>query len=73
MLQVIAPWRLPEFFNRFQGRSDLIEYAKKESIPVAATPKAPWSTDENIMHIRYALNIDFLPIYDLRSTQHKMP
>ncbi|CAH2238796.1 jg7730 [Pararge aegeria aegeria] len=51
--KVIAPWRLPEFFNRFQGRSDLIEYANKENIPVAATPKAPWSTDENIMHISY--------------------
>ncbi|RVE43214.1 hypothetical protein evm_012131 [Chilo suppressalis] len=51
--KVIAPWRLPEFFNRFQGRSDLIEYAKKENIPVSATPKAPWSTDENIMHISY--------------------
>ncbi|CAH0722336.1 unnamed protein product, partial [Brenthis ino] len=51
--KVIAPWRLPEFFNRFQGRSDLIEYAKQENIPVTATPKAPWSTDENIMHISY--------------------
>ncbi|XP_050351522.1 argininosuccinate synthase [Nymphalis io] len=51
--KVIAPWRLPEFFNRFQGRSDLIEYAKQQNIPVTATPKAPWSTDENIMHISY--------------------
>ncbi|CAH4015726.1 argininosuccinate synthase [Pieris brassicae] len=51
--KVIAPWRLPEFFNRFQGRSDLLEFAKKEQIPVSATPKAPWSTDENIMHISY--------------------
>lgn len=50
--QIIAPWRLPEFFERFQGRSDLIEFAKNENIPVAATPKEPWSTDENIMHIR---------------------
>ncbi|XP_037300111.1 argininosuccinate synthase isoform X1 [Manduca sexta] len=51
--KIIAPWRLPEFFNRFQGRSDLIEFAKKENIPVSATPKEPWSTDENIMHISY--------------------
>ncbi|CAH2100222.1 unnamed protein product [Euphydryas editha] len=51
--KVIAPWRLPEFFNRFQGRSDLIEFAKRHNIPVSATPKAPWSTDENIMHISY--------------------
>ncbi|KPJ06692.1 Argininosuccinate synthase [Papilio machaon] len=51
--KIIAPWRLPEFFERFQGRSDLIEFAKIENIPVAATPKEPWSTDENIMHISY--------------------
>ncbi|XP_045760371.1 argininosuccinate synthase [Maniola jurtina] len=51
--KVIAPWRIPEFFDRFQGRSYLIEYAKKENIPVAATTKAPWSIDENIMHISY--------------------
>ncbi|XP_004928608.1 argininosuccinate synthase [Bombyx mori] len=51
--KIIAPWRIPEFFQRFQGRTDLIEYAKKENIPVSATPKEPWSTDENIMHISY--------------------
>ena len=28
LLQVIAPWRLPEFFNRFKGRLDLFEFAK---------------------------------------------
>ncbi|CAG4925954.1 unnamed protein product [Colias eurytheme] len=51
--KVIAPWRLAEFFNRFQGRKDLLEFAKQENIPVSATPKEPWSTDENIMHISY--------------------
>ena len=28
LFQVITPWRLPEFFNRFKGRVDLFEYAK---------------------------------------------
>lgn len=27
-IQVIAPWRMPEFYTRFRGRSDLMEYAK---------------------------------------------
>ncbi|VCW79443.1 unnamed protein product, partial [Gulo gulo] len=27
-IKVIAPWRMPEFYNRFQGRNDLMEYAK---------------------------------------------
>jgi len=26
-VEIIAPWRLPEFYNRFKGRSDLFEYA----------------------------------------------
>uniref|UniRef100_U5EV09 Argininosuccinate synthase n=1 Tax=Corethrella appendiculata TaxID=1370023 RepID=U5EV09_9DIPT len=52
-IKVIAPWRLPEFCERFQGRSDLLEYAKKHGIPVSATTKSPWSMDANIMHISY--------------------
>uniref|UniRef100_F7CD55 Argininosuccinate synthase n=1 Tax=Xenopus tropicalis TaxID=8364 RepID=F7CD55_XENTR len=52
-VKIIAPWRMPEFYNRFRGRSDLMEYAKKHNIPVPVTPKDPWSMDENIMHISY--------------------
>lgn len=28
LIQVIAPWRIPEFYNRFKGRKDLMEYAQ---------------------------------------------
>ncbi|KAG8447611.1 hypothetical protein GDO86_014933 [Hymenochirus boettgeri] len=52
-VKIISPWRMPEFYNRFRGRSDLMEYAKKHGIPVPVTPKNPWSMDENIMHISY--------------------
>ncbi|KAI1905043.1 hypothetical protein AGOR_G00011880 [Albula goreensis] len=52
-VQVIAPWRIPEFYNRFKGRKDLIEYAQKNGIPIPVTPKAPWSMDANLMHISY--------------------
>ncbi|XP_064457172.1 argininosuccinate synthase-like [Ornithodoros turicata] len=52
-IQTIAPWRMPEFYNRFAGRQDLFEYAKKHDIEVPVTPKAPWSMDANIMHISY--------------------
>lgn len=52
-LQIIAPWRDAEFCAQFQGRLDLIEYAKKHNIPVSAKPSAPWSTDANILHISY--------------------
>uniref|UniRef100_A0A665WES6 Argininosuccinate synthase n=1 Tax=Echeneis naucrates TaxID=173247 RepID=A0A665WES6_ECHNA len=49
--EVIAPWRIPKFYNRFRGRTDLMEYAQKHGIPVPVTPRAPWSMDANLMHI----------------------
>lgn len=56
-VKVIAPWRTPEFYNRFRGRKDLMEYAQKHGIPVPVTPKAPWSIDANLMHISYESGI----------------
>jgi argininosuccinate synthase len=56
-LSVIAPWRDPEFFGRFQGRSDLMAYAREKGIPVPAPPQRPYSTDENLMHISYESGI----------------
>ncbi|KAM8933607.1 argininosuccinate synthase [Pelodytes ibericus] len=56
-VKIIAPWRMPEFYNRFKGRSDLMDYAKKHGIPVPVTPKNPWSMDENIMHISYEAGV----------------
>ena len=35
----------------------MLEYAKNNNIPVAATTKAPWSMDANIMHISYESGI----------------
>ncbi|MDQ3474499.1 MAG: argininosuccinate synthase [Acidobacteriota bacterium] len=48
-IKVIAPWR--EW--AFQGRSDLIAYAKQHDIPVSATHEKPYSTDANLMHVSY--------------------
>lgn len=56
-VKIIAPWRIPEFYNRFKGRLDLMEYAQKHGIPVPVTPKAPWSMDANLMHISYESGI----------------
>uniref|UniRef100_A0A4W3JNZ9 Argininosuccinate synthase n=1 Tax=Callorhinchus milii TaxID=7868 RepID=A0A4W3JNZ9_CALMI len=56
-VKIISPWRLPEFFNRFLGRNDLMEYAKNHGIPVPVTPKSPWSMDANLMHISYESGI----------------
>ncbi|KAK3744572.1 hypothetical protein QZH41_013486, partial [Actinostola sp. cb2023] len=53
----IAPWRLPEFLNKFKGRKDLFEYAEANNIPLPVTPKNPWSMDANLMHISYESGI----------------
>ena len=36
-IQSIVPWRDPAFYTRFQGRSDLIEYASARGVPVVQT------------------------------------
>ncbi|NXJ33566.1 ASSY synthase, partial [Ciconia maguari] len=56
-IKVLAPWRLPEFYQRFPGRRELMDYAKKHGIPVPVTPQTPWSMDENLMHISYEAGI----------------
>ncbi|NXE09499.1 ASSY synthase, partial [Lophotis ruficrista] len=56
-IKIIAPWRLPEFYQRFPGRRELMDYAKKHGIPVPVTPQKPWSMDENLMHISYEAGI----------------
>lgn len=48
-IKVIAPWRQWEF----RSRQDLIAYAKKNRIPVKATPEKPYSIDRNLFHISY--------------------
>jgi argininosuccinate synthase len=48
-LKVIAPWREWDF----QGRADLMAYAKKHDIPVPVTAAKPYSSDANLIHISY--------------------
>ncbi|KAJ3219163.1 argininosuccinate synthetase [Dinochytrium kinnereticum] len=56
-IKIIAPWRIPDFFNRFPGRTALLEYAAEKGIPVFQTAAKPWSTDENLYHISYEAGI----------------
>lgn len=56
-IQVIAPWRDPAFFQKFPGRSELLQYAKDNGIPVKATASKPWSSDENILHISFEAGV----------------
>ncbi|MCJ1471642.1 hypothetical protein MMC13_000282 [Lambiella insularis] len=52
-IKIIAPWRESSFFNKFQGRNDLLDYAAGKGIPVTSTKAKPWSMDENLAHCSY--------------------
>jgi len=52
-LEIISPWKDPEFLTRFQGRPDLLAFAAEHDIPVEATAEKPYSSDENLMHRSY--------------------
>lgn len=56
-IKIIAPWREPKFFNRFQGRNDLLDYAAATGIPVTSTKAKPWSMDANMAHISYEAGV----------------
>ncbi len=56
-IKIIAPWKEKEFLVQFKGRSDMIQYAKENNIPITATIEKPYSTDENLMHISYESGI----------------
>jgi argininosuccinate synthase len=56
-IKVFAPWKNKEFLERFKGRTDLLNYAEKNGIPVKATLKKPYSEDDNLMHISHEAGI----------------
>lgn len=56
-IQVLAPWKMPDFLNRFKGRSDMLAYAEQHGIPVTATVKKPYSEDENLLHISHEAGV----------------
>lgn len=56
-MKVVAPWRMRKFYERFQGRSDLLAYAEQRGVPVQQTVAKPWSTDENMFHVSYEAGV----------------
>ncbi|MCF7941415.1 MAG: argininosuccinate synthase [Spirochaetia bacterium] len=56
-VQIIAPWKDPEFLEQFKGRSDLIAYADAYNIPIKASTAKPYSEDENLLHISHEAGI----------------
>jgi len=56
-LEVVAPWKDPEFLARFRGRPDLLAYADEHNLEVEATAAKPFSSDENLMHRSYEAGV----------------
>ncbi len=55
--KIISPWKDKEFLSQFKGRTDLINYAKEQGIPIPVSVEKPYSMDENLMHISYESGI----------------
>jgi argininosuccinate synthase len=56
-IKVLAPWKMQEFLDQFKGRTDMLNYAEKNNIPVKASLKKPYSEDDNLMHISHEAGI----------------
>ena len=56
-VKIISPWKEEVWLSEFKGRKDMINYAKKEKIPIDVSLKKPYSTDENLLHISYESGI----------------
>jgi argininosuccinate synthase len=52
-VEIIAPWRNPDFRQKFPGRTEMIAYCAQKQIPVKASVQKPYSSDENCLHISY--------------------
>jgi argininosuccinate synthase len=56
-VNVISPWKDPEFLEQFKGRTDMINYARKHDIPIIATAEKPYSEDANLLHISHEAGV----------------
>lgn len=72
-IEIIAPWRDEKFRKEFPGRTEMIAYSEKHGIPVKASKAAPYSKDENCLHVSYeagsledpAIDGVKVPVYDM--------
>lgn len=48
-IKIVAPWREWDL----NSRQSLLDYAAKWNIPVPVTPKKPYSSDRNLLHISF--------------------
>ncbi len=48
-VRIISPWRQWEF----KSRDELMDYARKNGIPIPVTKEKPYSSDRNLLHISF--------------------
>ena len=79
-IKIISPWKMQEYLAQFKGRDDLINYAKKNGIPISQTHKKPYSEDENLLHISHEAGIlekpEYVPddsVYSRTTSPQKAP
>ncbi len=70
-IEVIAPWRQERFRQQFPGRSEMIAFAEKHNIPVAASAKKPYSMDRNLLHISFESGILEDPWFDASAPESR--
>jgi len=70
-IEIIAPWKEKSFLEKFKGRTDLINYAKKHGIPIESTLEKPYSMDDNLMHISYEAGLLEDPKYEPKENMFK--
>ena len=56
-ITVLAPWKMEEFLTRFEGRTDMLNYADQYGIEVKASRSKPYSEDDNLLHISHEAGI----------------
>jgi argininosuccinate synthase len=54
-IKVFAPWRDQEFLKQFEGRADLINFAKENNIPIEKLAESgrDYSEDGNLLHLSH--------------------
>lgn len=70
-LEVIAPWKIEAFRDAFPGRAEMIEYCRRQKIPVEASLKKPYSMDRNLLHISYEAGVLEDPWFDPTTPQNR--
>ena len=52
-LEVYAPWRDPDFVERFPGRQQMIEYCESNGLPIRPSRESRYSTDANFLGLTH--------------------